>query len=110
MKTLPGYSSFRRKTVFNKRNFQNCCNTMVNQSLTKMLILNAILKYTNTKHGQIAAALFSDELSDDEKGRIAAKILAKKPDDFRFPNPNPRFSDQIFITVRTRNKPRIRRG
>ena len=38
--------------------------------------------------GQIAAALFSDELSDDEKGSIAAKILAKKPDDFRFPNPN----------------------
>ena len=35
--------------------------------------------------GQIAAALFSDEVDDDEKSRIASRILALMPANFVFP-------------------------
>ena len=35
--------------------------------------------------GQIAAVLFSDEIDDDTKSQVAAKILALRPADFSFP-------------------------
>ena len=37
--------------------------------------------------GQIAAILFSDDVTDEEKSRIAARILALAPKEFSFPNP-----------------------
>lgn len=36
--------------------------------------------------GQAAAALFSDEIDDDEKSRIAARIIALTPNGFVFPS------------------------
>ena len=36
--------------------------------------------------GQIAAVLFSDEVDDDTKSRVAARILALRPADFSFPS------------------------
>ena len=37
--------------------------------------------------GQIAAVLFSDDVTDEEKSRIAARILALAPKEFSVPNP-----------------------